>query len=137
MACVVAVVVQLLGNGQRIRSTPEDFYSTDDGKTFFVAAGTNVPPFDYKGQTALRAHVFECDGVQFVGYLDRYKPDVRKKVEAGERIPLAIELAGREVKTPGSTNWITCSNTMEMSKLTGKVECPGKPGKVPVPIVPD
>jgi hypothetical protein len=55
---------------------PKAFFTTDDGKSFFVDRFDRVPPFRKDGKTAVRAQVFSCDDgrTKFVGYLEMYAP---------------------------------------------------------------
>ena len=95
------------------------FFTTDDGKTFFVDSATKLPPFDKGGKPAYRAHVFECGGKRVVGFLSGYTPDALKLVEeaqkykaAGKRPPNMQQLAavgttGLMVKRPGEPMWVS------------------------------
>src|SRR3954453_6450060 len=75
------------------------FFSNDDGKSTFTAdPRKNVPPFQKDGKETVLAHVFQCaDGKKFVGYLERYTPDAKKKVEA------ANAATGDRTKSPDPT----------------------------------
>src|SRR4051812_28709047 len=75
------VVMQVLASRKTFPSkSPEDYFTTDDGKTFFAASRDNLPPFDYQGKQAVHACVFECPGTgkRFVGFLERYTVEGRK-----------------------------------------------------------
>src|SRR5689334_18457002 len=136
LLAVVGVVVQVLANRRGFSSKlPDAFYTVDDGKSFFVANTENVPPFDYKGQTAVHAYVFECNGKRFVGYLERYTPEARKTILAQKRTTMELETYGRELKKPGSGDWTKASDINAMSKIAD-VRCPdGQPG-TPQPVEP-
>jgi hypothetical protein len=139
-ACVLllagAVAVQVMGNRRTIEKTvPDDFFSVDDGKTFFKAAGSSIAPFDYEGKIAVRAAVFECGGNRFVGYLDRYKPEARQIILAGKGVPPWVDLKGREVKRPGDAGWTSGDNLKEVSRIT-TVTCPGGSTDNPEPVEP-
>src|SRR5262249_10886473 len=128
------VVVQVLANRRGFSSTlPDAFYTIDDGKTFFVANSENVAPFDYKGQTAVHAYVYECDGKRFVGYMERYTPDARNKILAQKRTTLELETYGRELKISGG-EWIKASNTAAVAKIAD-IKCPDGRG-TPQPVEP-
>ena len=45
--------------------TTKAFYTTDDGKTFFVDSSSNIPPYQKDGKTAFRAQV--CGGLRSGG----------------------------------------------------------------------
>jgi hypothetical protein len=131
-----AITVQVLGGRRTIQSTvPNDFFSVDDGKSFFEVSGTNVAPFDYQGQVAVRAAVFDCGGHRFVGYLDRYKPEARKIIMAGKGIPAWVDLKGREVKRPGESKWVSGENLKDVLRITN-ITCPGGSGETPEPVEP-
>ena len=91
LLAVGAIVAQVMANRKAYPSgMPDSYFTIDDGKTFFVAGSENIPPFDYKGQPAVHAYVFQCGGKKFVGYMDRYTPearsvDSRRKAYAADR----------------------------------------------------
>ncbi|MGD0770968.1 MAG: hypothetical protein ABSB42_22520 [Tepidisphaeraceae bacterium] len=99
------------------------FYTDDDGRTYYKDSIFNFPPYQHDGKTAVWAMVFEDDaGHDFVGYCERYTPDVRKelqqKYDEGVRnnTPRAvldlmnmpsISVGGMEVKMVGEGNpWL-------------------------------
>jgi hypothetical protein len=57
------------------------FYSDDDGKTYYRDNIYNFPPFERDGKVVNRAIVFTNNGQTFVGYLERYTPDAKKKLQ--------------------------------------------------------
>jgi len=65
------------------QSSPDQaFFTTDDGKTWFAAEVTNIPPFDRDGKQACGAIVIRCgSGEPFVHHLESYPPEVRKQLE--------------------------------------------------------
>lgn len=95
------------------------FFSTDDGKTWFVEKVTRIPPFDKDGKPAYRAHVFECGGKRVVGFLSRYTPEAIQALQeaakykgTGKPPPNARALAsvgttGMQVKRPGDAQWVS------------------------------
>lgn len=83
---------------------PEYYFTVDDGKTFFAASSDNIPPFDYDGQQAVLADVFQCDGKKFVGYMERFTPKYHDEVVAHGLTPDAMRF-GRELKKPGDAKW--------------------------------
>jgi hypothetical protein len=114
---VAAIVVQLYAGRPRYTSGIPAFFSADDGKTWFAADGTLIPPFPHEGGQAVRAHVYSCGGRAFVAYLERYTPDARAAMEGARRASAegkmpdigAIQratISGREVKKPGSGEWV-------------------------------
>lgn len=92
--------------------------TVDDGLTWFSHDGSKTPPFDYKGQMAYGAMLYEADGKKFVGLMTRYTPDAKEAIEAGvaaqaegvvsARIQGTANIAmesGMEIKKPGETKW--------------------------------
>lgn len=137
LVCVGVVVFEAVGHRHTISTTgPSHYYTIDDGKTFFVASGLNIAPFPFKGTTAVRAYVYECGGNKFVGYLQRYTPAARKIVTSGKAIPITVQAYGRELKRPGTTQWVSTRNSAAASKIKN-VTCPQGTGGSPNPIEPD
>jgi hypothetical protein len=139
---------------------PNEFFTVDDGQTFFSAKATNVAPFDYKGKTAVKAAVYECGGKRFVAYVERYKPEARTVMAAMATAaataapdaksggnsrggpapnPGAVREAsmnGREIKRPGDKDWIPSTNRQKVAEIQNNVTCPGGgPGR-PTPVEP-
>ena len=56
------------------------FYSVDNGASWFSRKTDDLPPFDYDGKEAVRAHIYTCGegGKEFVGYLEKYAPEAKK-----------------------------------------------------------
>ena len=134
--CIAGIAVEVLGKPHTINTkAPDHYYTVDDGKTFFQASQTNVPPFDYNGQTAVRACVFSCTGHLFVGYLERYTTQAHQKELGPERGAAELEINGRELKKPGDINWVSSSDRTAVVKVT-KVMCPDGLTDVPVPVEP-
>jgi hypothetical protein len=128
------IVVQVMGSRQKFPTKlPSAYYSTDDGKTFFELGSENLAPFDYKGQPAVRAYVFDCGGTKFVGYLERYKPEARAKLLAGKDVTPQVQISGRELKKPGETKWISSGDFASVAKVAN-VKCPD--GHIPEPVEP-
>jgi hypothetical protein len=98
------------------------FYTIDEGKTWFVDTAERIPPFDHEGQTAYRVRLFTTDGgrTQFAGYVERFTPEARRRIEAAQRggegepkgrpiLSIIDELliSGTEVKKPGPNHpWV-------------------------------
>lgn len=112
------------------------FFSVDDGKTWFADDLNRLPPFDKDGKQANRAFVFKCaDGKEFVGYLQRFTPEAKRTLQQiqtpdpnrkGPLNPATIRdayTAGREVKRPGETQWVSGAEGPKASKITA-VMCP-------------
>ena len=121
------IVVQVMANRKKYPSdSPDSYFSVDDGKTFFVASSDNIPPFDWKGQKAVHAYVFQCGGKKFVGYMERYTSDARNAILAGKRTP-QIERFGRELKKPGAGEWAKSGDLAVEAKISD-VRCPDGKG---------
>jgi hypothetical protein len=59
------------------------FYTVDDGQTWFIDSSYKVPPFDYNGQTAVRAILYSYDNgsKRFCPYLMQYQPSMKKALD--------------------------------------------------------
>jgi hypothetical protein len=135
IASVGAVVMQVRAGRHTIAAhLPDSYFSVDDGKTFFVASGDNVAPFDYQGQQAVHALVYECNGKRFVGYLERYTPDARKLMIEKKSTP-ATEIYGRELKRPGDKSWVKSGDQKNCAKIVD-VQCPDGSSAAVEPVEP-
>lgn len=130
------------GSGGRV----EAYFSNDDGKNYFADDVRNIAPYQKDGKEAVRAYVFKCpDGKTFVGHLERYTADAKKKLEAAKAasgdaskmgdptIMETIQMNGVEVKAPGQPTWFKQSDPRVGAILTPK--CPG--GGPPEPVLPE
>jgi hypothetical protein len=100
--------------------TGKRFFSVDDGATYFLADGTNIPPFTHEGKTAYRVKLYKCgDGKETVSHLERYSEAALKRIrdhDGGEiKQPVAAleYLDGSfalEVKRPGEKQWVRYGN---------------------------
>ena len=108
------------------------FFTTDDGKTWFVDDATKLAPFQRDGKEAVRAYVFECNGTRFVNHLERFTPDGRKAAEAAiggkgaeQATPVAgqLRLSGAEIKKPGSKHWTPLSDMPKAGPIL-RPKCP-------------
>jgi hypothetical protein len=88
----------------------QEFFTDDDGKTWFADDGTKVAPFDHDGKPAVLAKVYETkDGKQFVGYLMKLTDEARAKVIQAHTGPVAtkgVAYSGLLIKRPGDTEWV-------------------------------
>lgn len=118
----------LAGDSSAVES--QGYFSSDDGKTFFVDGADKLPPFEHNGQQAVRAHLYTCGegkGV-FVGYLSRYTAEALSKLNAAKGTPdydRVVDQAladGFEVKRPGDPNWVK-RGTPEAAKVANP-SCP-------------
>jgi hypothetical protein len=113
--------------------TPKEYFSTDDGKSFFPEDARKLPPFDHQGKPAFRARVFKCgeNGQPFVAFLERYADADRKRLEellATDRpVPdEAVKLLARaEVKKPGRPGWVKMTpGTAQQFNAVRTPRCP-------------
>lgn len=138
LAAILIIAVALIYAVRELSGSPRagdtGYYTTDDGQTTFADRLGLFPPFDYQGRTAVRAWMFTCDGgkTQFVGYLERFTPAAKSRLEAQaadfktgkSRIPPVAGPTDTEVKKPGPNNpWINRTD-IRASSIT-KVECHG------------
>ena len=114
------------------RGDPQEFFTVDDGQTWFAADAAKLPPFDHQGKPAYRAQVYRCGGGKpFAAYLERYGEAERKRLEellAGEGANSmeAIKLMSQvEVKKPGAKDWLRATPaTMQRFHAVRAPRCP-------------
>lgn len=162
---VGGIVWQLMARGGDTRNNiPNEFFTADDGQTFFTASATNVAPFDHDGKQAVKAIVYECGGKQFVAYMERFTPEARQ-VMAYSSTPKAApakptnpkmspEMAaraalpppspaaardasmnGREFKRPGDKEWVRSTNRGKVMEIK-TITCPPGLSGTPKPVLP-
>jgi hypothetical protein len=134
LAIVAAVVLGIWYSGPRrpVDFTTREFFSDDDGTTWFVDDGTKLAPFDHNGKQAVLAKVFQCgNGKMFVGYLEKLSDDTRQKIEAARAAgpvrsgPARADRTGFNgilLKKPGAKEWI--KSTDPAAADVEKVTCP-------------
>jgi hypothetical protein len=119
-------------------SKPGAYYTIDDGKSWFRDDPQRVTPFDYRGQQAVRAHLFRgADGKEFVGYLTRHTAQaagVIRKVQTRkptDPLPTPAEMGmaqgGREFKRPGTAEWVPLQQGAAVQKITNITAPDGTP----------
>ena len=129
------IVMQVLAGRHKYPSdAPESYFTVDDGKTFFAASSVNIPPFDYKGQQAVSAYVFQCGGQKFVGYMERFAPKFHDFVVAHGLTPEA-NAYGRELKRPGDAKWCASGDLQKEAEIED-VHCPNGGTDVPEVVEP-
>lgn len=113
------------------RPPTKEWYTTDDGKTWFKDSIRKVPPFQHDGKEAVLAKVFECHGQQFVAYMKRYKPDGKRRLEeyraaedsgqsADETKLMGVDFQA-EFKRPADKEW---SSSLDKRAEIMYVRCP-------------
>lgn len=88
------------------------FYSTDDGKTWFVDSITREPPFDHEGSPAYRVVMMACNcngkRTVFPAYLQRFVK--RANGETGTEVKRAGDPRAAWGNTDDVLGKITCSH---------------------------
>lgn len=118
--------------------TERAFFTTDDGKTWFIDDVNRLAPFQHDGKEAVRAYVVECNGKKFVNHLERYTPEgkqamlrLREVVKKGPppgALVAAAQQRGREVKRPGDSTWALSNSPAAEAIMTPKPP-PGASGE--------
>ena len=127
------------------------YFTTDEGATLLVEDENRRAPFQHEGKEAVRAYVYECDGEQFVAYLERYSPEAMAAfaeydAEAASRPrgsgpppsmgkAQSMTRSGLQVKRPGGDEWISATSP-EGTDIKRNVKCPDGTGGVPQPVMP-
>jgi hypothetical protein len=86
-----------------VRAAAPAYFTTDDGNSTFIDAGTNVAPFDHDGRQAVKAYVYFINGKQVVKYLEQTSGGaLQVKKPGGAWIPDSDPKAAviRDVKDP-------------------------------------
>ncbi len=126
LVAIGAIVWQMM-SGRPTVGNYKSYFTVDDGKSWFEDAATKNPPFDHNGQPAYRCFVFKCgeNGTPFVAYMERFTPEVLKKLEAAnpsQNDPMDVE-SGMELKKPGDPKWVVRS-TLQGEKIANEIKCP-------------
>jgi hypothetical protein len=141
---VTSIVYQLRPESEISQIPLRDYYTVDDGETWFVDEVNKATPFDHGGKPAVGARLFTCDGgkTRFVGYLEKL-PDgavdayrSRMHVSAAD-VPEADEVAaviGSLVKRKGDAQWVPSSDAERFAEIE-RVRCPDGKGE-PEPVRP-
>lgn len=114
LAVVVAFITNRpAGGGGAPAPAGNEFFSVDDGKTWFTDDASKIPPFDHQGKPAYRARVFRCShGKDFVSHLERYSEADKKRLEDAidneepGSAEFAVAFDALEVKKPGGKEWV-------------------------------
>ncbi len=122
----------------------KNFFSDDDGKTYYVDDMINIPPYDHNGKKAYIAKVFMSkDGQKFVGYLESYDDKDKKKIkDAMEKnnVPPSQAIQGLDVlvKKPMGGKWVKVNGAsmLEIMRAVKIVPPGGKEGDELFPVRP-
>lgn len=106
------------GPSNSIKIPTKDYYSDDDGKTWFVDSADLLPPFDHNGNKAYGVLLFRCGtGKPFVQRLIGYDPSARQMMEertkqgvSGAVAKLSQGVDGQMIKRPGDADWVTLTD---------------------------
>lgn len=122
------------------------FFTVDDGATFYVDTG-KIPPYRFRDKEAVRAMVFQADGgAPFVGYLMKFTPEAKKKMDAylasdvAEKNVLSVTQLLREetlVKRPGEKKWYSSKTDREQTARVVQVFKDPKTGGLTNPVLPE
>lgn len=131
LVLAVALIIWTLSGSSDPVAPNQEYYTVDDGQTWFAAPKNSYAPFEHEGKTAVRAAVFECDGEQFVGYLERYKAEFHEQLVAAtadggtpsQGLVQAAAISGLEIKKPGEDAWFGKENGDEFGRIQ-TVRCP-------------
>jgi hypothetical protein len=138
----VAFALKASGSGAEGLPT-KDYYTADEGASYFEAEADKVVPFDHQGKQAYRARVFRYgNGKPFVGYVERLTAEGMQKMEElkSKSGPDVAEqravIAGKhsEVRKPKDTSWIK-ANSPASSRVTAFQPPPGANGELE-PVIP-
>jgi hypothetical protein len=94
----------------------QEFFSDDDGTTWFADDGTKVAPFDHNGKPAVLVKVYESgSGKQFVGYMMKFTDEARDQIVHAQKTPelragpsavKGTQFNGLLVKKPHAGEWV-------------------------------
>ena len=131
IALALALWPRSVGGGKAAGVTKE-FYSIDDGRSWFAAEAGKLPPFDKDGKPAHRVRVYRCPhGKEFVSHLERYADADRARMEKliDEKKTRSMEFiqleSGFEMKKPGGGTWLkpTAQNVAQANAMRAP-KCP-------------
>jgi hypothetical protein len=113
-AGLVAIALELRGNDGK--PPAKNFFSIDDGKTWFVDSSQKLPPYDYEGGKAVRCYLFKGPQGKFVGLLEKYSDSTRAQLASKSATASTGELPVL-VKKPGEAEWQPMDSTQEAMTL--------------------
>lgn len=110
----------------------KQYYTTDDGKTWFADDYSKLAPFDKDGKQAVVAHVYrDLDNKQeFVAFMSRLTPEGKKiaeerarKAAAGDFGAIEGAVVPMEYKRPGEAAWVKGNDPRAMA-IMNEVKSP-------------
>ncbi|MDB5292672.1 MAG: hypothetical protein JWL69_3913 [Phycisphaerales bacterium] len=137
---IVIIIWQSMGSRPSLSIPTKEFFSDDDGTTWFVDDATKIPPFDHGGKQANRVKVFRCGetGKPFVAWIESFDEQGKQKLEeaiktngknalAGGAMRMGME-NGMKVKRPKDPEWVQFDpadpSTLEAFKAVRTPICP-------------
>jgi hypothetical protein len=113
-AGLVTVAIELRDDDGKPPS--KNYFSVDDGTTWFVDSASKLPPFDHGGGTAVRCYLFTSPKGKFVGLLEKYSDDTRAQLanKAGPKPTGELPVL---VKKPGEKDWQSMGAAQEAMLL--------------------
>jgi len=141
VAALAVTILSLRGEGGKLngpRYRPDkDFFSDDDGHSWFIDDANKIPPFSHGGRQAYRAAMFlDQNDKKFVGYLEGYDPATKEKMESdlksGKTLGEVLQDNAPNVKKPNGGAWVKPKNgrpTYEYGQVVTPI-APDKKGRV-------
>ena len=130
---VASIVLQMRPSGELSVLPRKEFYTADDGETWFVDEVDKITPFDHGGRPAVLLHLYTCDGgkTQFVGYLERLPDGAADQYRSRTRLPATAvpesddvaALVGSLVKRKGDAEWVSSGDKERYQQIVS-VRCP-------------
>lgn len=112
------------------------FYTTDDGATWFADDSVNIPPYDHDGKQAVIAYVFSCDGGKnaFVQFMEKYTDKARQQLTSPANAVSNGVLLAKLVKRPGDKVWLSETSPQGLAMM--KPRCPDGATGLPTLLAP-
>jgi len=109
----------------------KEYYSDDDGASYFADDMNKIAPFDHGGKQAVKCHVYKCSSSgKFVGYLEKFNPVAKQRLDAAASKPgppdpslNMLMMTGTLVKKPGPGPWISIREAQKFQSVVN-VTCP-------------
>jgi len=100
---------------------PKAYYTEDDGKSWFIT-DVAIPPIMHNGHECPRVIMYSCDGGKtlFPGYLMRYTPEAKPKVEEELKRGSPLTQEGMEVKRVGDSEWAGAFDPRKLNASNAK-----------------
>jgi len=122
----------------------KNFFSDDDGATYYVDDITNIPPYDHNGKKAYIAKVFmNRDQQKFIGYLLSFDDKEKKRITDSinnNGVPPSQAMTGVDelVKKPLGGKWVKIpgGSMLEISRAVKIIPPGGKEGDEIFPVRP-